>query len=108
MQTVCCDHANSRSRSKLKDNNLIIRFHVCIRSLPFKELHYVFFQLAKIDSSVRRCTEYMSPLYGLKVNVINLCQALKDIQLTLITYLPKFKKMKITHVHGRSSYQSWV
>ena len=37
-------------------------------------------------SLVRGCTEYMSPLYGLKVSVITLCQALKDIHLTLVTY----------------------
>ena len=38
-------------------------------------------------SSVRRFTEYMSPLYGLKVSVITSCQALKDIHLTLVTWL---------------------
>ena len=32
-------------------------------------------------SSVRRCTEYMSALCGLKVSVLTSCQALKDIHL---------------------------
>ena len=37
-------------------------------------------------STVRRCTEYMAPLYGLKVSVLTSCQALKDMHLTLVTY----------------------
>ena len=53
-------------------------------------------------SSVRRCTEHMSPLYGLKVSVITSCQALKDIHLILVTYLRKLRRMRRTHVHGRS------
>ena len=52
--------------------------------------------------------EYMSQLYGLKVNVITACQVFKDIQLTLVTYLRKLKKMRRTHVHGPSLYQSKV
>ena len=57
-------------------------------SLLLKELHYVSFKLAKLKmvSSVRRYTEYMSPLCELKVSVITSCQALKDIHLTLVTY----------------------
>ena len=43
-------------------------------------------------SSVRRCTEYMSLLYGLKGSVITSCQALKDIHLTLVTHWTKLRK----------------
>ena len=51
-------------------------------------LHYFSFKFAKTKmvSSVRRCTEYMSPFYGLKVSVITSCQAFRDIHLTLVTY----------------------
>ena len=58
-------------------------------------------------SSVRRCTKYMSPLYGLKVSALTSCQAMKDNRSTLVTYWPKLRKMRRTHVHGRSWYQSW-
>ena len=57
--------------------------------LPLKELHSVSFELAKLKmvSSVRICTEYMSPLCGLKrVSIRTSCQALNDIHLTLVTY----------------------
>ena len=57
---------------------------------------------------MRRSTDYMSLLYGLKVNVLNSRQTLKDIQLTQVTYWPKLKKVRITHAHGRLWNQSWV
>ena len=92
MQPLCFIHANSRSQ--LKVDNLNIWFHVCIM--------FLLNLLTKMVSSMRRWTEYMSPLYGLKVSVITSCQALYDIHLTLITYWPKLRRMRRTHVHGRS------
>ena len=52
-------------------------------SLPHNELHYIcFFYISKMVSSVRRCTDFMSPLCVLKVSVMTACQALKDIDLS--------------------------
>ena len=53
-------------------------------------------------SIVRRCTELMSPLSGLKVKVIISCPALNHVHLTPDTYLPKLKEMHRKHIHGRS------
>ena len=57
-------------------------------------------------SSVRRCTVYMSPLYGPKVSALTSCQALKDIHLTLHIDLSKgicAEHMSMA-VHGTSHW----
>ena len=76
-------------------------FEHLIHYYPIRS-YIMLISIDKMVSLVRRCTELMSPLSGLKVKVIISCPALNHVHLTPDTYLPKLKEMHRKHIHGRS------